>query len=150
MEQHVSLDDLLDPPPSVFVYGTLKRGYRNEHVWPTIPLHVESAWVRGRLFGRADYPALIPGNDAVAGELWTFEPAKIKCVVAALDELEGTTTNSERDLYHRVIVDVHLNIGSRDEHSAAVLAFTYFYNGSPEERGFRRVLPERGICRWLG
>ncbi|WP_182868852.1 gamma-glutamylcyclotransferase family protein [Rhodopirellula sp. JC639] len=116
---------------SVFVYGTLKRGQCRESCWPVQPLRVTSGWVRGALYGREDYPALLPGEHHVAGELWTFDAATMPTVLSVLDEIEGTDGNSADDLYHRHWVQVHDDAGE-----VIATAYSYFYHRDPIADGF--------------
>lgn len=128
---------------TVFVYGTLKRGQCREAMWPVSPHTIRSAWVRGNLFGREDYPAMVAGPNKVLGEAWSFEPSQMARVLAALDEIEGTDGNGPSDLYHRVIVNAFgiddLPIGN---------AFTYHYHRSVGNDGFREMPIEEGYQQW--
>lgn len=127
-----------------FVYGTLKRGLRNSHVWPANPMAVVQGWIRGQLFGRPEYPALKIGNDRVMGELWRFETKHIGQVADALDVLEGTNDNGPNDLYHRVIADV-FDMSGQSLGSAS----TYRYVGNPIRDGFERITQDSdGYVRW--
>ncbi|PAY16854.1 hypothetical protein CKO51_24205 [Rhodopirellula sp. SM50] len=119
---------------SVFVYGTLKRGQCRESCWPVAPRNVVASWIRGTLYGRADYPALMPGDHQVVGELWRFAPLSMPQVLSVLDDIEGTDGNSPGDLYHRHVVDV---FGEDGELIGA--AHTYFYHRDPLADGFSQV-----------
>lgn len=141
MEPNLSVDESLKDVHQFFVYGTLKRGERNESVWPRRPIGIDSAWMRGALFAGSDYPALLPGDDEIEGELWTFDQASTPIVLQALDLLEGTTDNAPDDLYHRKTVEVFRG-------SEAEIAYTYFYNRDPIADGFSRVRSDAGRCRW--
>lgn len=51
----------------LFVYGTLKRGYRNHHAFCRGFLEVREATVRGRLYEGPGYPILeVPEDDILA------------------------------------------------------------------------------------
>jgi gamma-glutamylcyclotransferase (GGCT)/AIG2-like uncharacterized protein YtfP len=126
---------------SFFVYGTLKRGQRNVGIWPAKPRSVSSGWVHGQLFARADYPAMIAGNDHVLGELWTFEPPDVDKVVAALDLLEGTNQPGQIDLYQRIVSPVYNLRGEQ-----VTQAFLYFYQTDPGQEGFTRTVGE--VVSW--
>ena len=128
---------------SVFVYGTLKRGQCREACWPVTPLQVIRGWVRGTLYGRADYPALLPGQRHVVGELWVFELPSIPRVLSVLDEIEGTDGNSPSDLYHRHVVDVF-----GEDNELTRTAHTYFYHRDPLADGFSLVPVVGGMQRW--
>jgi gamma-glutamylcyclotransferase (GGCT)/AIG2-like uncharacterized protein YtfP len=128
---------------AVFVYGTLKRGQCRENCWPHAPLAVTPAWTFGDLFARQDYPALMPGDNRVEGELWEFLPEQMPRVLEVLDEIEGTEGNSPNDLYHRLDVEVKGTSGSRVSR-----AHTYFYNRDARLDGFSRIDPVDGCQSW--
>ena len=119
---------------AVFVYGTLKRGQCRESLWPVEPREVLASWVRGTLFGRADYPALMTGTHRVCGELWGFHCEDMPRVLEVLDAIEGTSGNSPEDLYHRRVVDVFMADCHRN-----CRAYTYFYNRDPLADRFTEV-----------
>src|SRR5262245_58510105 len=104
----------------VFVYGTLKRGEVREKCWPRQPLSLEPATVRGCLYDLGPYPALVEGDDTVAGELWEFSQLDIPPTLAALDEVEGYR-GLEDDEYRRVITLCQTSAGP-------VTAWTYLYS----------------------
>ena len=127
-----------------FVYGTLKRGQLRERMWPREPKSVQPAIVRGRLFGRDDYPAMKTGDDWVAGELWRFSPEDADAVTAALDQIEGTNQPGHPDLYYRIEVQSY----TPQQHPLAI-AFTYVYAGDPLRDGFVRIEPGTDqFTRW--
>jgi gamma-glutamylcyclotransferase (GGCT)/AIG2-like uncharacterized protein YtfP len=119
---------------SVFVYGTLKRGQCRESSWPSKPLRITESWIQGNLFGRRDYPALMPGENRVRGEMWVYDIDTIDPVIEVLDRIEGTNRNSKFDLYHRHLVDVFTADGKSEGP-----AFTYFYNRDPIANRFMPV-----------
>ena len=88
----------------VFVYGTLRRGGRNDiHRYQPLPCFVTAARVRGRLYHLGRYPGLLLGNgDWVQGEVYEVTPA----VLTQLDHLEGLLPVPTGE-YHRrnVLVD---------------------------------------------
>lgn len=120
---------------SYFVYGTLKRGQCRDHCWPTVPLSVRPVWARGQLFSRHDYPALIPGNDKVLGELWDFQERDVADVITTLDRVEGTNQPGQPDLFRRDLISV-FDFG--DE--LVGQAFVYLYDSRPESDGFTKVV----------
>ena len=129
----------------VFVYGTLQRGQIRGSRWPASPVAVHRAWTLGLLFDRTDYPAMLPGTDRVAGELWQFAPADMPDVLRTLDRIEGAGQPGEPDLYRRVTVAVFSL-----QNDPLGDAFTYLYARSPIEDGFIRLSPaEPGrAIRW--
>ncbi len=136
------MDEEDRPLRHFFVYGTLKRGQCRESLWPVRPVKVQEAWVRGCLYGRSDYPALLPGEGRVEGELWECPAEEIHRVLAVLDEIEGTDGNGPGDLYHRHVVDVFA--GDQE----VIRAYTYFYHRDPIADGFRRVSEAGGVQVW--
>jgi gamma-glutamylcyclotransferase (GGCT)/AIG2-like uncharacterized protein YtfP len=86
---------------TLFVYGTLQRGQRNEHLLrgqtflrtaPTLP--------RYRLYDAGEYPGLVEDDaagQAIWGELWEIDEQ----LLPALDALEGVPV-----LYERRIIAV--------------------------------------------
>lgn len=128
---------------SFFAYGTLKRGECRESLWPAEPEAVRPAVIHGTLLGRADYPALLPGHDFVAGQLWTFLAADLPMVMTALDHIEGTNGNVEMDLYHRHTVEVMDLAGN-----PIGQAYAYFYNRDVIQDGFQLISPKNGFCQW--
>ncbi|MEM0927101.1 MAG: gamma-glutamylcyclotransferase family protein [Planctomycetota bacterium] len=132
-----------DAIDAVFVYGTLKRGECRASLWPFEPTDVQAASIRGDLWGREDYPALLPGESDVLGELWTFQEWQMERTLEVLDDIEGCRENSPSDLYHRHTVEV-LMIPA----DSIRLAFVYQYARSPERDGFRRLACVNGYQSW--
>lgn len=128
-------------PTAFFVYGTLRQGGALAHLWPTAPLSVEPATTVGELYDLGRYPALLPGEDTVAGELWTFAPDAMPAVLERIDRVEGYA-NSANDLYRRAVVLAQ--VAASDCHSA----FAYFF-ARPLSAHARRIMPDAdGCCRW--
>lgn len=129
-----------------FVYGTLCRDQCREHCWPVRPKNVFAAWVFGSIHGRADYPAMRPGDDRVAGECWEFETSDMPAVVHALDIVEGTDQPGIPNLYDRVTVEVFSPIVS----DPSVWAYGYHYATDPAEDGFVKIAADAktGYARW--
>lgn len=126
-------------PNAVFVYGTLRRGECRAIFWPYSPVSVEPAFVRGRLYDLGPYPALVPGEDLVRGELWRLSPEHTAETLAVLDEVEGYSV-SPGDLYQRVVVEC------RTESGESYQANVYYY-ARPERLDDRtRVFAEE--CGW--
>ena len=82
----------------VFVYGTLKRGCRNQPYLAGQQFLGEAGTTSGfTLFSLGDYPGMVRSADAshyVAGEVWAVDAA----CLSKLDELEGVAEG----LYERV------------------------------------------------
>ncbi|MGI9470254.1 MAG: gamma-glutamylcyclotransferase family protein [Rubripirellula sp.] len=131
----------------VFVYGTLKRGQCRDGLWPCVPRSVNATWTRGTLYGRSDYPAMIPGQDRVTGECWSFSAEDMVAVMQTLDRIEGANQPGQPDLYHRVEVDVW-DLEIPDESAAGSesppqRAVAYHYVNDPGLHGFRKIKPSR-------
>ena len=106
---------------SVFVYGTLKRGHCREKNWPHAPLDVQPAVARGRLFDLGPYPALVPGDEQVLGELWRFGPEQIDRTLAVLDRVEGHDLG-DLSLYTREVIVCYDRAGKACQAYAYVVA----------------------------
>ena len=89
--------------PSIFVYGTLKRGEWRAGRWPREPIDVVPASTVGLLYDLGPYPALVDGSDRVLGELWTFAVDDMSDTLRALDEIE-CYGQQDVDLYIRRVV----------------------------------------------
>jgi gamma-glutamylcyclotransferase (GGCT)/AIG2-like uncharacterized protein YtfP len=125
----------------VFVYGTLKRGEARVRFWPRRPQVIEPATVRGELYDLGDYPALIAGDDVVAGEVWQFAAADLPETLAVLDRIEGYA-NRPDDLYRREVIDCSTPAGT-------VSAWTYRYARLDRPQPSQRIAPDLdGLCRW--
>lgn len=130
-------------PAAIFVYGTLKRGQVRERCWPHQPLAVEPATVRGALYDLGRYPALVPGDDVVAGELWCIAEEHLEDTLTELDRVEGHAGEPD-DLYWRVVALCQTSTGCEP-------AWTYQLQRVDLLRTARRIEPdELGICRWNG
>ena len=95
----------------VFVYGTLKTRQVRECNWPVRPQTITLAWTLGRLYDTGPYPALLPGNDAVAGQVWGIQEVDMPLTLQVLDEIEGTNQPGMRNDYDREKITVHLQDG---------------------------------------
>lgn len=130
-----------DGRTAIFVYGTLQRGQVREQCWPRPPISIEPATVRGTLYDLGPYPALVPGDDTVGGELWHIAPPDIAVTLAALDRVEGYA-NRPDDLYRRVIVECRTVKGSEP-------AWTYQLALVELLHSARRITPDgHGVCNW--
>ena len=124
-----------------FVYGTLKKGGRNECVWPDRNAFVQPARLANAcLYDFGPYPCLVEGDDIVEGELWTVESSLYEATLRVLDELEGFNQGGA-NLYVRKVVEC--NIGS-----GCVRAFAYFFNQPLTEQFARIPADENGVVRW--
>jgi gamma-glutamylcyclotransferase (GGCT)/AIG2-like uncharacterized protein YtfP len=87
--------------PHVFVYGTLRRGGRNDiaRYRPT-PVLVGEASIAGTLYDLGAYPGVVLGGEGrVKGEVYVVEPV----VEAALDVLEEVADDDTGEYIKRLV-----------------------------------------------
>lgn len=123
----------------VFVYGTLKTGQIRERSWPRRPVSIELGWTLGVLYDTGPYPALVAGQDAVAGEVWGFEEADMTETLEVLDRIEGTNQPDEENYYNRERATVFLQKGGQRE------AFLYRFARLDQVTGFGYLQPKLDI-----
>jgi len=103
--------------PKVFVYGTLKKGYRNHpllHGYGERSELLAEDSCEGVLYNTPyGFPAAVKGMGVIVGEVYEVTPETLK----RLDRLEG-----HPQMYTRT--EVKLDSGTK--------AFVYFWNGDPE------------------
>jgi gamma-glutamylcyclotransferase (GGCT)/AIG2-like uncharacterized protein YtfP len=89
----------------LFVYGSLRRSGQHHDVLAACGADwLGPGWVRGEVRTWAGYPALVPGEGWVAGELWTL-PAPAAEALARLDEFEEAYGEDDpRSVYVRRVV----------------------------------------------
>lgn len=97
------------PLRHVFVYGTLRRGGRNDinRLRPP-PEYVGRGEVRGTLYALGWYPGLVLGGEgamAVTGEVYRITPA----LEAVLDAIEGIEEGPHSEYFKR---EVPVAVGS--------------------------------------
>ncbi|SDX16482.1 Uncharacterized conserved protein YtfP, gamma-glutamylcyclotransferase (GGCT)/AIG2-like family [Variovorax sp. YR634] len=91
--------------PHVFVYGTLRRGGRNDIArYRPAPVWVGDACISGTLYDLGAYPGVVLGGvGRVKGEVYVVEPA----VEAALNVLEEVADDDSGEYIKRQVrVDV--------------------------------------------
>ena len=115
----------------LFVYGTLRSGFRNpayQYLAGNFRLLGE-ALVRGKFFDKGDYPVAIPatGDAFITGELYAANNAEeFQWAIAQLDDYEGLNVEEgETPWYKRELVEVYQN-GQPSK------AWIYWYNGNVE------------------
>lgn len=87
------------------------------------------------------YPALLPGEGLVAGELWCFRPSDLEATLDVLDRIEGYAGAAD-DLYVRRLIEC------RSEDGQAHRAYAYFYN-RPLRLSAQAIPPgPDGAARW--
>lgn len=128
----------------IFVYGTLKLGEERSCRWPYPPQSVEPAVTRAELYDLGPYPAILPGDDPVAGELWTLDPEHLDHTLRVLDEIECFGVD-DVDLYVRRVIPCRTQEGREQ------FAYAYFLADSRAVANARRVRPDSsGVCCWTG
>jgi gamma-glutamylcyclotransferase (GGCT)/AIG2-like uncharacterized protein YtfP len=126
----------------IFVYGTLKRGQCRERCWPKPPLRVQTAVTRGRLYDLGPYPALVPGDDLVRGELWHLDPGDLPETLEKLDAVEGCVEGTG-DQYTRVAIEC------QDKNGRTHRAYAYQFANPDKITRFPIVTPApNGHCEW--
>jgi len=87
----------------VFVYGTLRKGQRNDiNSFHPPPLFIGIAWLEGQLYSRGWYPGIrLGGEQSVLGEVYKVSAQ----VLAQLDVLEEVAPVSSGE-YQRIQMDV--------------------------------------------
>jgi len=86
----------------VFVYGTLRRGGRNDIArFQPEPFHVADATIAGTLYDLGAYPGVVLGGKGrVVGEIYSIEPE----VEAALDALEEVADDDAGEYIRRHVM----------------------------------------------
>lgn len=107
----------------IFVYGTLRPGYRNYYSY----LHGRTieevpATIQG-LLGMAGFlPALLKGDRQVKGELMFIKPDIYDRVLRNVDGLEGFVEGRKDNMYNRKMVTAETEDGRRFN------AWVYYWN----------------------
>ncbi|WP_197451947.1 gamma-glutamylcyclotransferase family protein [Rosistilla carotiformis] len=142
----VMASEAMDEAAMIFVYGTLKRGECRERMWPKGPLKVEEAFVRGCLYNLGPYPAMIAGEDWIAGEVWSIAEKDLAETIDALDEIEGFDPASDNNLYTRVRINWY---AAPDDSAKRGTASTYHYARTARLRASQRMTAtDDGCVRW--
>ncbi|CAN7333800.1 gamma-glutamylcyclotransferase [Variovorax paradoxus] len=86
----------------VFVYGTLRRGGRNDIArYRPVPVHVADASIAATLYDLGAYPgAVLGGQRRVFGEIYRVAPQ----VEAELDRLEGVADDGSGEYIRRHLI----------------------------------------------
>jgi gamma-glutamylcyclotransferase (GGCT)/AIG2-like uncharacterized protein YtfP len=72
----------------VFVYGTLRKGQRNDiNLYQPQPHYIGTAWVKGQLYSRGWYPGIrLGGEQSVLGEIYKVS-AQLLAQIDVLEEV---------------------------------------------------------------
>ena len=94
---------ILEIPIFVFVYGTLRKGQRNDiNLYQPQPLYIGSTWVKGQLYSRGWYPGIrLGGEQSVVGEVYQVSAQ----LLAQLDVLEEVAPVPSGE-YQRIQMEV--------------------------------------------
>ena len=113
----------------IFVYGSLRSGFRNpayEYLTRYFKYSGE-ALVKGKIFDAGSYPVALATNDEhfILGELYTMNSEEeFSWAFTQLDDYEGLNVEvGETPLYKRSLVEVYQN-------GETQIAWIYWYNQS--------------------
>ena len=103
----------------IFVYGTLRRGSKNEsaRLLQDQARFFADASMQGRLYGLGRYPGAVPAvkpDEWVRGEVYLFDPSS--SLMQTLDDYEGSD-------FERALSSVQLDDGKKME------CWVYLYVG---------------------
>jgi len=118
-------------PDLLFVYGTLRRGFRFHHYLKRIAArYVTSGKVQAELFDLGEFPGARPSTrpgEIVAGELYRFH--NVDNALKVLDQVEGFSPQTpDKGLFRRGTAEVQLPNGERR------LAWIYWLKPGPGVR----------------
>lgn len=137
----------------VFVYGTLCRGECREDMWPTPIDRIQPAFVLGELYDLGAYPAMIAGQDFVAGELRFCGADAMATTLAVLDEIEGYQEGRSNNLYKRIVVSA--TVISEFGDVQPIPAYAYQMQAAQLPKSARRIqarhfdaVSGRQFCKW--
>jgi gamma-glutamylcyclotransferase (GGCT)/AIG2-like uncharacterized protein YtfP len=106
-------------------------------------VEIREATLQAALYDLGPYPAIGPGDDPVAGELWFLRADHIEETLRVLDRIEGFNQPGQRNWYERRIVEC------RDDSGQVHRAYTYFFADLPALAKVKRVLAGADQrCRW--
>jgi gamma-glutamylcyclotransferase (GGCT)/AIG2-like uncharacterized protein YtfP len=119
------------PTYNLFVYGSLRSGFRNP-VYEYLTRYFKyegEAVVKGQFFDKGSYPVAVPTAEEhfIQGELYSLHsPEDFSWAFEQLDDYEGINTEAgEKPLYKREPVNVYQN-GEMKQ------AWIYWFNHSVE------------------
>jgi gamma-glutamylcyclotransferase (GGCT)/AIG2-like uncharacterized protein YtfP len=120
--------ELIPMPEHLFVYGTLRSGFRAHHVLAGRAERVGMGRICGRLYATGAYPAAVeaaePG-DRIRGELYRLPTETSRELLRDLDRYEGFVPEAPAtSLFVRVEARVALEDGGRCQ------AWVYLFNRS--------------------
>lgn len=111
-------------------------------LWPRPPRSIEVATAAGLLYDLGPYPALVPGESVLRGELWEIAPEDVDVTIRTLDAIEGFQ-QGEPDWYRRDVLE------ARTVRGESRRAHVYYFARLPELVRYPRVSPGAdGVCHW--
>lgn len=120
----------------VFVYGTLMSGESNHPLISDYVTSITPAYIKGSLYDLPyGYPALLPGNGIVFGEL--IELHDIHAAIMVMDDLEDYNGPGQDNLYERETVEVYTIYGD------CCTAWVYRWSSAALPAGAKLVPPRR-------
>lgn len=115
-----------------FVYGTLREGFGNyKRLLEGHTTNIEEATLEGfEMYSVGGFPAILPAEGTVVGELITIDEDKYEPVLRSLDRLEGYYPQSkDNSMYLREKMEVITSNGEKVE------AYVYVWNRpAPREK----------------
>jgi gamma-glutamylcyclotransferase (GGCT)/AIG2-like uncharacterized protein YtfP len=119
---------MADPILHLFVYGSLRSGFRSpayEYISPFFNF-IGEARVRGKMYDMGEYPAAVPTDEDsfIIGELYRIKnESEFSWAIGQLDDYEGVYAEpGEQLLYYRGMAEVLVN-------NETVKSWMYWYNG---------------------
>lgn len=108
----------------IFVYGTLKQGFRNhDHCLDGNYDKKIDATITGQLFNVGYFPALIEKDGIVKGELYYLPENRYEEILNRLDRLEGFNPVSNNGMYLRKLRAAETSEGTTE-------CYVYIWNNS--------------------
>ena len=100
------------PVNSIFVYGTLMRGFNYHRLYlADYVIGFSEGCIKGRLYHlKYGYPAATGGVGTVKGEIYTVRD--IDNLIPVLDFLEDHNQPGEEDMYMRSIIEAADSVGN--------------------------------------
>ena len=122
MEDKINL--VRGPINKIFVYGTLKEGFRLHHLIKPFIVEKEKAYIKGSLYDTLyGYPVVFESEDKVYGEVYTVK--NTEKLLKILDEVEGVREGA----YIRKVVTAYASSGIKK---------AYAYIGNPKYPPFSK------------
>ncbi|MEG0857310.1 MAG: gamma-glutamylcyclotransferase family protein [Terrisporobacter sp.] len=117
-----------------FVYGSLREGFFNydKYLDGKVSKKIDAQLNDMSLYHMPykGYPAIIPGENTILGEIIVINKDDYEETMKAMDEMEGfISENNPENEYHKVLLEVE-NIETKEKQKC----FVYFYNKDKDEK----------------